>query len=232
MKKWFKTILVIGILLLGYSFYSFYVERQTIEYVNNSSLFEYYSEYQILYGQKNFDSKMFAEWIKKRDINLGQIMEMKKFHYLNDDGYKGFYWASKPNLETSSFSEYSFLDFFKQKKSIEFHPSEIKAKYESGYYYEVDNDSLGEGKKMNLENLLREYKHHLKCKKVFSNALNTKTISMFFNIENLEIRIIYSDFNKESEEIIKEMATNHGSNINSSFFLLFDFPDLEDFKCN
>jgi hypothetical protein len=232
MTKWLKIILIIGVLIFGYFYYAYYVERKTIEYVNTSSIFEYNSEYQIIYGQGNFDSKMFAEWVKKRDLKLGQIIEMSKFYYLNNEEYNGFYWTTEPNQEISNFSEYSFFDFLKQNKSVEFRPNEIRNNYKKGFYYKVVGDSLSVGEKMNLDGLLKKYKSHLKCEKVFSSALNTKTISLFFNIENSDVRIISSNFSKESETFIKEMVTDQATKINSSFFLLFDFPDLEDFECN
>lgn len=232
MIKWLKVILIISALIFGYFYYSFYVERKTIEYVNTSSIFEYNSEYQIIYGQSNFDSKLFAEWVKKRDLKLGQIIEKRKFHYFNRDGYNGFYWTTAPNQEIANFSDYNFFDYLKQNKSIEFRPSEIRTNYKKGFYYKVVNDSLGEGEKMNLDGLLQEYKFHLNCEKVFSSALNTRTISLFFDIENSDIRIISSNFSKESETIIKEIVARQATKINSSFFLLFDFPDLEEFECN
>ncbi len=224
---------LIGLIVLCYLLLSYNNEKDIIKYVNNSSLFDNYLEYQILHYNKEFDFEKFRKWVSKRDEKLSEIMKMDKFHYILSNNSCEFYWTNSTKDKVQISGTQTFFDYLTKNETLELYPyTKLPKFYKEGFYYEVLNDSLIEGKKMNIKPLIDEYKSVLNCDNVFPKTGEKRKISLFFNSETSNLGIIFSDFSTQSEDMIKDKILELTNNSKKSFFLIFDFYDIKDSTCD
>ena len=240
MRKQVITIIAIILLLLagaGFLFVKYVQQKAAIYYAEKESrLYRYYYDYYYAHN-KRFSATEFLKVLSRKDPELYELLKNEKIvYYPKEEGFAYQRYASSQNFV--SFEDFTFAKFLFSDANIAIDPimSFSKIDYETDVIYQYKNDSFIEKEVFNKRLLIDKYTQLLHCKTPF---LEEDCLSYNYNlckevtavIFPKEVVIVKSNFEPESEAIIKQVLQSHYTNANDTLMAVVIFPNLSEAKC-
>ena len=240
MRKQVSSIIAIILLLLAGAGFLFvkYVQQKTAVYYaeKESKLYRYYYDYYYAHN-KRFSATEFLKVLSRKDPELYELLKNGKIaYYPKEEGFAYQRYASSQNFV--SFDDFTFAKFLFSDANIAIDPimSFSKIDYETDVVYQYKNDSFIEKEVFNKRLLIDKYTQLLHCKTPF---LEEDCLPSDYNlckevtavIFPKEVVIVKSNFEPESEAIIKQVLQSHYTNANDTLMAVVIFPNLSEAKC-
>lgn len=235
-----RKIIVIFIILtamvisISIAFVLYYNQKKAIYYAEHSLLYKYcIDNYNA--NNRNFLYNKFLSTVAQKDDTLYNLIKKEKIVFLP---YHGFIWKRSQNIKNYiDNNQYTFSKFLFSDKNI-YIQKDVEApitSYKPSVIYKYKSNIFIEDTLFNDKLLRNKYAEIINCPLQNFNAyLNNKKIedlNALILMQTNKIYFIYSDFDKESEEIIAQILKDNYTSTKDTFIVKINYYNLKDAEC-
>lgn len=215
---------------IGGAFLLYLQEKEDIYYTEKESmLYRYYNDYYYAHN-KTFSLTKFLDILSQKDLRLYQLLKDNKIVYYPDKGgfaYRRYQFSDK-FVYTDDFTFFKFL-FSTVNIGIDHLGTLKKTDYEKEVIYQYKNHSFIEKEDFNRYFLRNKYAQIINCSKnrIFGDE-DLETLAIIFP---QEVVLMNSEFDRESDSIIKQVLKDKYTSPNDTLMVIVKFYNFKEAKC-
>ena len=217
---------------LGGAFLLYLQEKEDIYYTEKESLlYRYYYDYYYAHN-KTFSLTKFLDILSQKDLRLYQLLKDNKIVYYPDKegfAYRRYQFSDK-FVYTNNFTFSKFL-FSRVNIGIDHLGTFKKIDYEKEVIYQYENNSFIEKEGFNCFLLRRKYAEIMHCKNKWVGECDSRCNQAMAVIYPQEVVLMNSEFDKESNSIIKQVLKDKYSKPNDTLMVIVKFYNFKEAKC-
>ncbi|GIM50954.1 hypothetical protein [Capnocytophaga stomatis] len=224
-------IISISILFCFIILFGLYLkQKEDIYYAENSLLYQYCQDYYYA-NNGNFSYEKFLKIIENKDKKLYSFLKEKKCSFALDKGF--IFVRSKKSKSLIKNSDYTFFKFLFSNNNILIEEINYKF-YDINSIYRYENNIFVKRKKFDIDILTKKYADFINCKKIKyigeDDLYNEKSKSIKIVINQGKITFFHSEFDKESEAIIRK-ALEETYRSKDTIMVNLRFYNIKEAKC-
>lgn len=226
----FAILIILGTLRFLYAKYV--QEKIDIFYIESESLlYRYYDDYFYAHNKK-FQYDEFVESIATKDEKLYQLLKGEKIVLFPN---KGFVYVryKKSNKFIENNPDFTFPKFLFSTVNIgiDRYNSHRKLSYEREVVYQYKNYSFVEKEGFNWFLLRAKYAEIMHCKSKWVGECDSRCNQAMAVIFPQEVVLMNSEFDRESDSIIKQVLKDKYTSPNDTLMVIVKFYNFKEAKC-
>ena len=227
----FAILIILGLLRFLHTKYT----QQKIDIYDietESLLYRYYDDYYYSHNKKvQYDD--FVKSVASKDQKLYQLLSKNRIIFNPDKG--GFVYVRHKNsdkiIENNPDFTFSKFLFSTVNIGIDRYNSHRKLSYEKEVVYQYKNHSFIEKEGFNWFLLRRKYAEIMHCKNKWVGECDSRCNQAMAVIYPQEVVLMNSEFDKESDSIIKQVLKDKYTSPNDTLMVIVKFYNFKEAKC-
>ena len=245
-KIFIGLLIIIGLVFLGYKYYSYLKLNKLYDSLTNSELANYYDLFSLEFKREPNSLDEFKSFLKPQNEVLYNLIELSELNYSNDEPNNGIFYLKGFDNVDNKLSKIVILDDLNFFKSL-FLKGDIVVGEKGGnwhlpfnFIYKIHKGGI---KEMDTINWVKFYENYLNCPdgiKLKQSSIGKDQNSFEIRVQNGEIKIHPLKFIENDNEpsdntkiLIKEyIANSKYFRVKDSVYLyLISIYNIEDIEC-